>query len=282
MSNKNNGNLNNNMGIKNKKTNFFIVFLFLFIVLILSVGLLLVEDNKTSESEIIDIQNYVTLATKEDVLNIYDVDLYNVIKDMNKFDEISDLGQYNIKLQFKVNDYNVELRLIDGPYERVVGYELYVNNNKICKDALSFDWMQSVSFSLLGEYLIYKYHFVTDIDKSFDIIYKDKDSIQNIFIHDLEDIEGMKIRNIDLSINGIVVTGTRITHGPSIKYENEYYEILTGEECQNVKKQLPNDLILESTYTYTYENGIINLSPVITDKVTFEEYISQNDSVCTN
>ena len=44
--------------------------------------------------------------------------------------------------------------------------------------------------------------------------------------------------------------------------------------------EISKDLIVKATYTYEYKNGILNLNPIITEQITFENYITQNDMVC--
>ena len=235
------------------------------------------NNDETLEDGKIDFEKYLTLVNQTNDLSNYEINLYQIIKDMNLTEKLDSLEEDNIKLDFNINDYNVQLTLKNEIYDRVVGFDLYVGDKFILSDGLAIDDNKNLSINLLGNYLIYKTSFATDI-KSLAMIIIDK-SINVTKLYELENVKGMTPRNIKLTDAGIVFEADRITHGPSIEYDIPYM-IMSQEDCQTILNHISKDLIVKATYTYEYKNGILNLNPTISEQLTFENYISHDDTVC--
>jgi len=235
------------------------------------------NNDETLEDGKIDFEKYLTLVNQTNDLSNYEINLYQIIKDMNLTEKLDSLEEDNIKLDFNINDYNVQLTLKNEIYDRVVGFDLYVGDKYILSDGLAIDDNKTLSINLLGNYLIYQTSFATDI-KSLSMIIIDK-SINVTKLYELENVKGMTPRNIKLTDAGIIFEADRITHGPSIEYDIPYM-IMTQEDCQTILNHISKDLLVKATYTYEYKNGILNLNPTISEQLTFENYISKDDTVC--
>lgn len=243
------------------------------------------NNEKTISSEVknstIDIQKYVNEKNTTNDLVTYNIDLYNVMEDFNMTNELLNLSDYNITLAYKIKTYDIKLKLTSAPYEDVITFDMYVNDTLTSGDGYKHEWEPYFTMYTLGNYLINMAHFVTDIDKSFHIINVTNGTLKDTHMLDLDNIEGMRIRNININETGIVVDGSRIYHGPSVHYgNNKYYEIVSQENCRSTLNELSNDLIVVATYTYKYENGALNLTPEISDKVTLKEYIDNTKEAC--
>lgn len=226
------------------------------------------NDSISNQQKAIDIQNYVSLTKADSDKDTYVIDLFSATKNAN----------INDKLTFKLgDDYNIQLLLTDSPYDFVICFEMYVNGVNMGKHGVRiYEEKANFSINMLGKYLVYITPFATDIrSQSVFVI----EGTQQTEIYELETEKGMKPSKINLTSNEIIIEGTRIDHGPAIEYGGKTYDVYTNEGCQNTLNSLSNELIVKATYTYRYENGILNLLPIITDRLTLEEYLTQN-SLC--
>ena len=228
----------------------------------------------------VDIQKYVGIVNTEKDLTTYNIDLYNVVKDLEKIDDIKNLGDYNISLNFKIKAYDIKLNLVNGPYDDVIAFDLYINNTLISRDGYAKKWDQYLVMYTLGDNIINEVHFKTNVFDGFDIISIENGKVKINRITELESISGMRFSEIKLSSDGITIRGSRLTHGPSISYNGKNYMIMYKNDCNDALNILSSNLIVKSTYTYKYDNGILQENPVISDKVTLGEYISNDVSVC--
>jgi len=240
------------------------------------------KENINNGSEIlkddnVEFEKYLTLVNQTNDLSNYDINLYQIINDMNLYQKLDSIEDENIKLDFNISNYNVQFVLKNAIYDSVVAFDLYVDDKYILSDGLAIDKNKNLSINLLGNYLIYKTSFATDI-KAVSTIVIDP-SINVTILYELESVKGMIPREIKLTEAGIVFEADRITHGPAIEYD-DYYMIMYDNECQTILNNISKDLIVKATYTYEYKNGILNLNPIITEQLTFENYITQNDIVC--
>ena len=51
------------------------------------------------------------------------------------------------------------------------------------------------------------------------------------------------------------------------------YEVSHNDECKNTSSVLPGDLLIQATYTYKFNNGVLNLTPEVTNKITLDKYL---------
>ena len=262
-----------------KKKKLMILTIIIAILIILGVIYIIINkndkeknSNKIYNSDI-NIQKYVNIENIENDLTIYNVDLYNAVKELGKIDNLLNIGDYNISLEYKIKTYNIRLNLTNGPYDDVIAFNLYVNNTLINSDGYNHEWGKYLKIYTLGDYLINECHFHTDVAGTVDIINNDNGNIKVNSIHELDQNKGMIFENINVSSSGITVNGTRAYHGV-INYDIAYNICNTTDNPE----KLPDDTIVEATYTYKYENGIISLTPEISDRVTLKEYMNKQDN----
>ncbi len=263
---------------KNRKTILLIVGIMALILIFVIISLLIKNSKKLNSIEIynsnIDIQKYVSVSNTESDLTTYNIDLYGAVKDIGKIDDLLNLGDYNIALEYKIKDYNIKLNLIDSPYEDVIAFDLYINNTKINSDAYKYAWVQYLIMYTLGDNIINETHFHTDIASSFEIISKDNDGININSIHELDKTKGMIFENISVSSDGISVNGTRIYHC-AVNYDKPF-TIYNGSEYSKDVLELSGDIIVNAKYLYEYGNNTININPKISEEVTLKELLDNN------
>ena len=237
------------------------------------------NDNENAidlSNSIIDIQKYVTLSQSDSDYRRYMIDMNSAYVD-NGLSGKTILEEYNIVLQYKINNYDIKLKLADNNYQGTTIYNLYVNNNFIYEDSTFLD--KSINVDVLGSYLIFRFNGGTDIRSSTIYIANENGLLLNI--RELDNKNGMVPRTITINNNGIVVEGTRITHGASIVYNGHgndgYYSLSEKNGCDHALNELPDDFLIEAVYSFKYENGSLNMSPEISEKVNLKDYIEKNN-----
>ena len=236
------------------------------------------KDNNNEETAIelsnsvIDIQKYVTLSDIDNDYKRYTIDMNSVYVD-NGLSGKSILEEYNIVLQYKIDNYEIKLKLADNNYPGTTRYNLYVNDNFIYDDYGFLE--QCINVDMLGKYLIFSFNGGTDIRSLIKYVANNNGLLLKIY--ELDNNSGMVPRTITINNNGIVVEGTRMTHNETFIYEGEFYELLIKENCESAIAKFGKDLLIRATYTYRYLNGALDLNPQISNKIRLDEYINKNN-----
>lgn len=229
---------------------------------------------KGFSNQVIDIQKYVALDKQGNNYNNYIIDLNKIYED-TKLKGLSILEEYNIAFNYKLNDYNIQLKLKDNDYAEY-NYGVYVNNKYVYDDFRRRS--NKIKVNMLGNYLIFSDDGgCTDIRCQNLLIVDKAGNITKLY--DLESVAGMVLSTVDITDTGIVIGATRISHGPSIIYGDEYM-LYYNDDCVSAQNKLPKDLIVMATYTYKFNNGVLNLTPEITNKITLDEYLKSEVSIC--
>ena len=250
-----------NKNVDNKKKSFVILgAIFALLLVAIFVAFYFKSLDSKENDNAINIQKYVTRVTDND-LATYNIDLYGAVKDLGKIDDLLNLGKYNIVLNYKIKNYDVKLKLVNGPYEDVIGFDLYVNEKLIRKaDGYANKWNPYLMMYILGDNIIYENPFHTDIISGFTIINNENGNVKKIYVGELEQTKGMIFKKINVSAEGILVNGTRIYHDV-INYDKRY-NIYYGS---NYSKDLDDK----------YENGKINMNPIVSNQVSLNSFLKK-------
>jgi len=232
--------------------------------------------NKTAiefSNSIIDIQKYVTLNKQDNNYSNYTIDLNTAYKD-NKLQGLSILEEYNINFKYKVNDYEIQLKLKDNDDLGAYVYGVYINDKHIYDD-YAFSW-NNIGIDVLGKYLLFRYNGCTDIRCQRLILTDNTGNVTSLY--ELDDVSGLVATFPTISNDGITLKATRITHNGAIVYDDEIYEVYHNDECKNTSSILPDNLLIQATYTYKYNDGVLNLTPEVTNKITLDEYLKDENN----
>ena len=228
---------------------------------------------KEFSNSIIDIQKYITLNKQDNNYSNYTIDLNTAFKD-NKLNGLSILEEYNIVFKYKLNDCEIQLKLNDNDDLDAYAYGVYINDKHIYYDyALSWN---KIEVDMLGKYFLFRYNGCTDIRCPSYIL---ADNTGNVtFLNELDNISGLIATLPTVSNEGITLKATRITHNGAIVYGGKTYQVYRNDECKNTSSILPKDLLIQATYTYKFNDGVLNLTPEITNKITLDEYLKDENN----
>jgi len=203
----------------------------------------------------------------------YTIDLNTAYKD-NKLQGLSILEEYNINFKYKVNDYEIQLKLKDNDDLGAYVYGVYINDKHIYDD-YAFSW-NNIGIDVLGKYLLFRYNGCTDIRCQRLILTDNTGNVTSLY--ELDDVSGLVATFPTISNDGITLKATRITHNGAIVYDDEIYEVYHNDECKNTSSILPDNLLIQATYTYKYSDGVLNLTPEVTNKITLDEYLKDENN----
>lgn len=248
------------------------------IVLIVLLICLFERKKNTKDLSNIDIQEYITL-NKEDKHNIsYTIDLNKACED-NKLSGLSILEENDISFKFKLNDYDIQLKLKDNNYLcDTSSYKVYVNDKYIYDDTV---YKRTIKIDSLGQYLIFRNNDCTDIRCNQIVIVDNNGNITTLY--ELDNVKGLVATSYTISDDKITVNATRTTYNGAIIYNNKQYDVYYEEDCENITNILSKNILIKATYTYKYNNGVLDLTPEITNTVTLDEYLKdKNNCISTN
>ena len=226
-------------------------------------------------NSIIDIQDYVENDIEDKDYAKYKLNLIKAFKDKR----INDIKEdYNIYFKYEIEGYNIQMKLLENHGD--IAYKLYLND-KYVDDIATF---KDITVEKLGKYLIYYNGVCTDTRCGEIYIYDNANKIMTLNEFDNSNkglVRGKIYEDHVASNNGITIKTSRFGHNLTLYANNKSYELLSKKECQNVLDDSPDNLIVEATYTYKYENGILSLLPEISDKITLKEYIESSQDACS-
>ena len=175
-----------------------------------------------------------------------------------------DIKDYTDNFTTKINDdYTLELKFIDQLYY------IYINDLFILNDISS----EKIKFYLIDGHLIYINN-VTDV-RSETIYIIDKNS--NVTeIYELDSILGMVPSEIEFKNDSIIIKATRLSHNYSIIYNNSIFDASLEDNTTWAKYGITEDTIIQATYTYKFENGNLNMQPIISNEVSIKDYLQNN------
>lgn len=228
---------------------------------------------KEFSNSIIDIQKYITLNKQDNNYSNYTIDLNTAFKD-NKLQGLSILEEYNINFKYKLNDYEIQLKLKDNDDLGAYVYGVYINDKHIYDDyAFSSN---NIEIDTLGKYLLFRYNGCTDIRCQRLILTDNTGTVTSLY--ELDDVSGLVATLPTISNDGITLKATRITHNGAIVYDDEIYEVYHNDECKNTSSILPDNLLIQATYTYKFNDDVLNLTPEVTNKITLDEYLKDENN----
>lgn len=110
----------------------------------------------------------------------------------------------------------------------------------------------------------HKIYILTDLDKE--------------TFYEFHETDGMNPDKMSFQGNNFVVKASRMYDGTKVKYGD-----LTGIDiCNdyNWTGGFTYSSIVETTYTFTLYNGVLNLKPVSSNKVTVQQFLDNNPGLC--
>ena len=133
----------------------------------------------------------------------------------------------------------------------------------------------TIDIALLGNYLIFDNYFWTDI-RSITVYIFNMRNNEIKSIGEMEKINGMVPSSKEIvNKEGIIVSGSRISHGPSIIYDGKEYDV-----CGEPSK-IDFDDIVSADYFYKLENGKIDFdNPIKTNIVNSGKFVSKTVREC--
>lgn len=183
--------------------------------------------------------------------NSYVLDIEGYENNSVVYYKLSD--KVTIKLVFKVSDDNRD-------------YDIYVNDQYLVTD-----WIYNsneIKFSKVGTDLVYINTGVTDIaSTSIYIINKDNKITE---IYELDSIDGMTSRSETISSDSIIIEGSRITH-MGITYGDIRF---IDKDTILSDVELTGNEVVMATYTYKLKNGSLDLTPIVSNEITLNEYFA--------
>ena len=228
-------------------------------------------------NSIIDIQKYVSLDKTENDYKSYSINLKKAYEDNKLFDS-NTLSENKITLKYKIDDYDVTLKPHNSASTNMNYpiYDLYVNGHYVYKD----DALWDPQITLFHNYIIFKYNGTTNIRSLYLYIVDNNGNISKLNELDSANV-GMRGNEFKIDNNKLSIWGYRMTHNASIVYnghaDDGYYSLSNKNGCEHALNELPSDFLIEAVYSYKYENGKLNMTPEISDKVTLKEYIEKHN-----
>ena len=233
-----------------------------------------INDNTTDNpnAKVIDIQEYVSSSKGENNYIDYSINLKKVYEDYNLSDE--SLKDANVKLKYKIDNYDILLKLSSSTGWNYPLYDVYVNGKYIYNDHALWD----PQITLFYDYIIFRDNGTTNI-RSLHLYIVNKDGNLNELYELDSSNSGMRGNEFNIADNKLSIKGYRMTHGASVVYnghaDDGYYSLSNKNGCDHALNELSDDFLIEAVYSYKYENGILNTTPELSEKVTLKEYIEK-------
>ena len=186
--------------------------------------------------------------------------------------DVKEVGNKGYKLNDNFTIKFVEKNSSSDP-EGSYSFDVVVNDKVIISDWTFTGYKGWYDFyiGVLDNYIVFNNIGTTDIrSKTVYVISKTGDIVNSYY--ELEEIEGMVVSKFSIENNKLIITASRVTHGPSIVYNG------MNESCDKIKSLDPN-LSVEGTYTYIEKDGKFQLENN-TSTLSVSQFIETNKPEC--